>query len=300
MVDGFALDVARRRFPGIATRQLAIVGKMPMDTLADLSADANFRGTVICAITVRTLVRWPLLEMLPELSRQPSETKTEGQRDYVDYFHKNRTANTDLDALLQAKVQSGAVVSNPSVGVKRIVQVAAWEHQLPSLTYVHQHLDRGGSAKFSSITTAQLAKNREHRFRAVRRGAELTRPQDPQAWLQLTESVEPLVRAIQGRGGQVVFVRFPISGEYWKQISRLYPKKKYWDRFAAQSSAVCIHFQDVPGMRGFDCPDLSHLDARDAPRFTDALLDELVRRGVLPAGEDRRGPRLRVAGAESG
>ena len=32
-----------------------------------------------------------------------------------------------------------------------------------------------------------------------------------------------------------------------------------------------------------DCPDSSHLDQRDAPRFTGAVLDELTKRGVLPA-----------------
>ncbi len=37
-------------------------------------------------------------------------------------------------------------------------------------------------------------------------------------------------------------------------------------------------------MRDFDCPDLSHLDYRDAPAFTNALVDELMRLGVVDSG----------------
>ncbi len=38
---------------------------------------------------------------------------------------------------------------------------------------------------------------------------------------------------------------------------------------------------DRPGL-GLDLPDASHLDYRDAPRFTQVLAGVLVQRGVLP------------------
>jgi hypothetical protein len=43
----------------------------------------------------------------------------------------------------------------------------------------------------------------------------------------------------------------------------------------ARTGAVGLHFEDVPAMRGYRCPDGCHLDSRDAPSFTRALLNEL-------------------------
>ncbi|NQT14216.1 MAG: hypothetical protein HQ582_15785 [Planctomycetes bacterium] len=60
-----------------------------------------------------------------------------------------------------------------------------------------------------------------------------------------------------------------------------WPKRVYWDKVGSITAAETIHYQDVASLRGFHCPDMSHLDYRDAPRFTEAFLDELVQIGVL-------------------
>jgi hypothetical protein len=83
--------------------------------------------------------------------------------------------------------------------------------------------------------------------------------------------MEPYVAAIQARGGRVLFVRLPVSGECLAYEEQTFPKQEYWDAFAARTSALCLHFRDLPALAGFDCPDTSHLDRRDAPRFTAAL-----------------------------
>jgi hypothetical protein len=67
----------------------------------------------------------------------------------------------------------------------------------------------------------------------------------------------------------------------YKLDEKRYPKSKYWDQFAKMTNAVTIHFKDVPELSNFDCPDASHLDFRDAPRFTISLGNELRRLGVI-------------------
>ncbi|WP_417851434.1 hypothetical protein [Thalassoglobus sp.] len=96
------------------------------------------------------------------------------------------------------------------------------------------------------------------------------------------KKVEEWVQQIASRGGRVVFVRFPTSGEHWVLDNSQYPKSEYWDRMAAFTSAETIHFTDVPALTQFELPDTSHLDYRDAPAFTNRLLDELEKRGILP------------------
>ena len=61
----------------------------------------------------------------------------------------------------------------------------------------------------------------------------------------------------------------------------LYPKAEFWDEFAHAINAPAIHFEDVPSLRGFSCPDESHMDRRDAPLFTRALAEEMKRSGVF-------------------
>jgi hypothetical protein len=92
----------------------------------------------------------------------------------------------------------------------------------------------------------------------------------------------PLVESIQKRGGKVIFARFPTSGEHRVLDERYYPRREYWDRFAARTPALAIHFDDVPALSRFELPDTSHLDSRDTPAFTEALIEELARRGVIP------------------
>ena len=44
-----------------------------------------------------------------------------------------------------------------------------------------------------------------------------------------------------------------------KWSSRTWPREVYWDRLAAHSRALAIHFEDYPHLAGFQCPDGSHL-----------------------------------------
>ena len=65
----------------------------------------------------------------------------------------------------------------------------------------------------------------------------------------------------------MVFARLPTSGKLHDELERCKPKREFWNKFAAATSAETIHFQDVPTLADFECPDWSHLDVRDAPRF---------------------------------
>lgn len=84
--------------------------------------------------------------------------------------------------------------------------------------------------------------------------------------------VEQQVEKIQGRGGRVVFIRMPSSGEVRRIEFLTWPREKYWDQFAASIAAPAIHFEDYPSLSGFNCPDGSHLDENSARQFTRNLL----------------------------
>jgi len=79
------------------------------------------------------------------------------------------------------------------------------------------------------------------------------------------------VATLRSRGARVYFVVLPKTGLVRALEERQYPRRQFWDRFAAEIGAPAVHFEDVPGLRGFACPDGSHLDFRDQARFTAAL-----------------------------
>lgn len=54
----------------------------------------------------------------------------------------------------------------------------------------------------------------------------------------------------------------------------------------AESGLPGIHSGHEPALRGFDCPDGSHLDVRDRGRYTAALADVMKRQGLVAPRHD--------------
>lgn len=100
------------------------------------------------------------------------------------------------------------------------------------------------------------------------------------------QEIEQDVSLIQARGGRVVFVRFPVSGEFLEMEENLFPRTQYWDAFARQTQGLTIHFQDYEKLAGFVAPDGSHLDYRDAEKFSLALAAVLTEK-LHPTGVAR-------------
>ena len=80
------------------------------------------------------------------------------------------------------------------------------------------------------------------------------------------------VEAIRGRGGQVVFLRFPSTGKLRELENQFSPRAGFWDRLIAAAGAPGIHFEDHATLRDFDCPEWSHLTDADATRFSRSLM----------------------------
>ena len=76
-------------------------------------------------------------------------------------------------------------------------------------------------------------------------------------------------------------VYFPVEGALLEIHEEYFPKNVFWDAMAEQVSAVTVHFLDEPSLQAFELPDASHLDFRDAPGFTAALIELLAQQGFF-------------------
>ena len=89
------------------------------------------------------------------------------------------------------------------------------------------------------------------------------------------------MKAIQARGGEVIFYASPTSGLRRDAFEDWAPRAEYWDKMAAVSPAKVLNALDVPALRDFPLPDDSHVDYRQKPAYTHALIDALQTRGWL-------------------
>lgn len=260
---GFWTEGFRERFPDHKLVQLSVAGAKVLPVFRNLAMDDEFQGTVLCSIMPYDL-------SAPEDQPHP----------YLDYYIAE---GKQYESLIEhwefgAKHYLNSLVAfNPRTSLK-----SAWRHlytdrSLPEPVIDQWRFDR---AKYYDFSDIDLEKKRKQLLKHNRPG----RAREPKSWLRGAVRIEPYVEKIQSRGGRVVFLRYPTTGENQKRTETKYPKEQIWDRFAEATSAETLHFQDVPAMCEIECPDLSHLDIRDAPRFTSILLDELVRRDVLPRG----------------
>ena len=240
---GVSLDTLHASVGCNDVTQLAVDGTFPLASLRDLAENSQFSGLVICSLLA------PAFEKSNWNAQQP----------WVEYFHRDFEVTSRLKRVFSGTLQHNFVLTN-----------------LGKPKYLITQFDRSRSADYSQVN---LARHRKIRLDAGQRMF-LTERASPADWLSRARIAESYVRAIQRRGGDVVFIRFPSSPPLYRLEQRRYPRSEYWDCYAQISQATMIHFEDIPRWRRFECPDFSHLDRSDKVAFTKSLVDVLVARGV--------------------
>jgi hypothetical protein len=253
MESGLVPELLRNLAPGAETVQLAVSGTSCLATLEDL-AESNFNGVVIAGVTYQSLTG-------------PSDGAG-SQKPWVDHFHASRRRGR-LDAALNlwTKMRIQTSLCCLSHNPERIA-VPAFERRP----------DRSMPMYYRTRSTPSELARRHRKIMEDKRLAPATpRTHAPEAALA---PARRLVASIQGRGGEVIFVRFPSSGPLYRYEQSWYPRTTTWDRIAAATGAETVFFSDLPP-GDWPCPDLSHLDWDQAAEFTEALIAELRRRRGL-------------------
>jgi hypothetical protein len=92
---------------------------------------------------------------------------------------------------------------------------------------------------------------------------------------QRFKDVAAAVQKLQARGGKIVFIRFPHSGDLKKLEDRETPRVGIWDRVLKDSGAPGIYYEDFRDLAGFSCPEWSHLSDGDSVEFSKRLIPHL-------------------------
>ena len=255
---GCDLDAFAEVFGGPKPVQLALDGKSPLLILEDLGSDDTFRGLVLCSLTPKIF-----------FSDDPAAHGVPAER--VEAY-RSMTPVAGIELRLRHRARERLTLLRAECSTRSLLRgllIGKWS----DVRYIRMRPDRWMMADYAALDMQKEMAAREER---TRQSFLTARPVDMP---ELRRRVRAAVSAIQGRGGQVVFVRLPSSGKVLELEQEKFPRAGYWDAFAAGVPAPTIHFQDYPELAGFECPEGSHLDYRDATPFTKALARIL--KGVL-------------------
>jgi hypothetical protein len=261
---------------------LAIDGSSFVPVLQDLANDERVTGTILVDYQDH---------VVDDLNREDGAVGYLAEWRRVNHGHALpdfATVEAWLDDLLHRHLRSFADGSGPFGSLAlRVFNPAATPQYLVTLP------DRERRADYGKVTMPQFYYARvlrnagitevpsardwaafdaevEGRIRALR-------PVDLPHFEQNAQVIEQMVRKIEQRGGQVVFIMFPRSGLVREADERMFPRQRYWSRFTEIVRAPVLHYEDVPALAAFVCPDGAHLDMRDQQAFTRELVRNLFK-----------------------
>lgn len=268
---GVAPDVLEQTLPGYTVTQLGINGTVGLAVLKDLAEDPAFTGLVIYDANIVSLAR---------------QGETSQQR-WVDYYRRewshwgrwDKVANLTIQTFLQERFLLFSSTLSPRQLLVFIPGAAP--------AYIETRPDRYRAAHYYRLLTpAGLDRLRTRIIDLTQRNYARTAPTSQADFLDsLHTLVRPAVAKIQQRGGNVLFLHFPVGAELRDLYDTPELRRQYWDQIAPITGAPTLHFADIPAMRALPVPDASHLDAKDARRFTLLLADELRRLQLVSVAE---------------
>jgi hypothetical protein len=246
--------------PNHTVVQLAAYGQgSPIAVLDDLASDPGFNGLV-------------LFDMVAPFI---SFSRLSDQSHFVHYRFSPIQATSLIASLLQCHLVS----LKPNLSLRSLVAWVSKNERLPEPEPASVTFDRGLSLDFTRFASIE-----RHRRAAYFSDIDLYQreytPAVKATFLPAIDHINSSISRIRARGGNVIFVRLPVSGETAELEEIHHPRQLYWSRFASRVNAPCIDCATLPGC--YVCPDGSHLDAHAAPSFTSALVATLRKQGLFP------------------
>ncbi len=258
--------------------QLAAPGSCAYPVLADLANDERFHGTIICSIL-------PRLFFAP-----PGSPPLERSEKTVRRYHTQTLAQRASESLAIPLEEHVAFLKQQDLTLDELLRDLPIPDRPgalvpPRLPPYFQSVDRERRARMIE----RCAQPGELQSRIRHRWFRLFTPPPPPAYIpkeafmaKMKEAIEArfhdttgAVEKVRARGGKIVFVRLPVSGELKALEDRTTPRNQIWDRVIKDTGVPGIYFEDFPELSGFNCPEWSHLSAGDAVEFSKRLVPHL-------------------------
>jgi hypothetical protein len=275
----FDMDLdALERGLGRRPIQLAQAGSCAYPVLQDLANDEHFHGTVICSIVPRLYFAPP--------QAPPFENGTKG----VQRYHGQTWAQRFSHELSVPLERSFAFLKQDDLTLEAFLKDLSIPNRPyalvpPRLPPYFCSVDRERRARM----TEQCARPGRLQDRVRNGWTALFTPPPPPTFVPTEQFMAGIGKAIaarfadtkmcvdkiRGRGGKIVFVRFPVTENLKKLEDEQTPRAKTWEPLLQLTAVPGIYFEDFPELASFHCPEWSHLSAGDSVEFTKRLVPHL-------------------------
>jgi transposase len=258
--------------------QLAMGGGCAYPVLADLASDERFHGTIICSFTPRLFFAPPGAPPVERsekaVRRYHTETLAQRASQYLAMpLEENVAFLKQEDLTTEALLKDLHIPDRPNAQVQ------------PRLPPYFGSIDRERRARMIE----RCARPGELQSRIQRRWLRLFTPPPPPSFIPIEAFMEKMKKAqedrfidtikavekLRARGGKIVFVRLPVSGELKSLEDRLSPRPQLWEPLLKRTGVTGIYFEDFPELASFTCPEWSHLSAGDSVEFSKRLVPHL-------------------------
>jgi len=258
--------------------QLAMGGSCAYPVLADLANDENFHGTIICSV-----VPWlffappgtpPMERGEKAVRRSYTQTPAQCASQYLAIPLEEHVAFLKQEELTLDELLKRLPIPN-----RPYAQVP------PRLPPYFGTVDRERRARMIE----ECARPGKLQSTIQQIWLPLFTPPPPPSYIpkdvftakmkkaieQRFHDVVAAVQKLRARGGKIVFVRLPHSGELKTLEDRSTPRAQTWDPLLKGTAAPGIYYEDFPELSGFNCPEWSHLSAGDSVEFSKRLVPHL-------------------------
>ena len=261
---------------GLRPLQLASAGASPLPIVHDIVNNTNFKGTILVGVTPPLFFSTTFPEAEPWKRAQ----------NRVDHFYKrtyaqrlNHYLSIPLDknmALISASEEKWSddidlktLLNNIKIGDRFV------DPMPPFYQFDNMATDRNVEMTERTVTDTAFANTIKRVWEFFGKGA--PPPDKESTTIFFVEDAKRFIK----RGGKIILLRCPSTGGFRFGESMGMPRAEYWDELVKKTGVPSYHFEDYDQFKNLDCPEWSHLSAKDARFFTTELVKILKKDGVL-------------------
>ena len=256
--------------------QLATAGASPLPIFSDIVNNSDFTGTIVLGVTPPLFfsTTFPLADPWKRAQSR------------VDHFYE-RTYAQRLNHLVSIPLQQNLVLMSTSeekwasnIDLKTLVQNIKIGNRIPE-----------GMPPFNRFDNITLDRNTTMTKRAATDTAfantikrvwgffgKTSPPPDKESTIAFfLNDAEKFI----AKGGNLILLRCPSTGGFRAGENQGVPKDQFWDELISKTDAKAYHFEEYTELKGFECPEWSHLSAKDAKTFTNRVVQIMQKDGAL-------------------
>jgi len=255
--------------------QLAIPGSSPLPVFHDIVEKTDFKGTVLVGVTPGLFFS----------TTNPKAEPWDAAQSKVNYFYK-RTYAQRLNHLLSIPLQQNlAFISDVSgvdgINLKQLIKKINIGNRVanpmpPFHEFSDSDIERNTKMTLRTSQDTTYANTVKKVWKFFDKN-----PEPPQKDSTITYFSND-AKKFMARGGNLILLRNVSTGFYKELESKITPRAEFWDDLVKQSKVKAYHYADYDQLKDFDCPEWSHLSAKDATTYTTELVKIMKADGALP------------------